>query len=154
MNEAQSENKDVLREKVIEYKKAHPEDLHDLDFDYLLKTLKKANGDSEVKIACNAIDENREWIPGTTVHNVGKVFVADDQRITFTIRKDNKAMTVEELYLKLEPLYNNGPSKYKPVMVELGEGKRVRITELFAHSMVSELWAGLPFDFNLCYTQE
>ena len=34
------------------------------------------------------------------------------------------------------------------------EERSVKITDLYAHSPVSEKWAGMPVDLVLCYTQK
>ena len=39
-------------------------------------------------------------------------------------------------------------------MIDFGDDKCVRAQDLYAHSLVSSMWAGLPVDIVLCYTQE
>ena len=144
----------ILREKVDEYKAAHPEALPDLDYALMLKSLKRVNEDSPVKIARNAFNEKREWVPGTETYNVSKVYLSDDHCVTFTLSRGEKEMTVSELLDELDSINKRLPLKTVPVAIELGEGNIVRATDLYAHSLVTDLWAGLPVDFVLCYTQK
>ena len=69
------EGEGVLREKVQEYKRAHPEDLPEFDYAFLLKSLEVMNDSSVLKIARNALSEKREWIPGTKTLNVSRVYL-------------------------------------------------------------------------------
>ena len=123
-------------------------------FSLLLKSLDKVNGNSEVKIARNAINDKREWIPGTKAYNVSKVSLTDDRKVVFSLRKDGGAMTVDQLREALEPIIKKLPLKTVPIMLQLGENKLVQLTELYAHSLVQSMWAGLPFDFVLGYNQD
>ena len=144
----------ILREKVSDYKKAHPEALPELDYALMLKSLKRMNDASPVKIARNAFNEMREWIPGTATWNVGKVYLSDDHCVTFTVSHGDKVLTVERLFDELHDIDKKLPLKSVPVQIELGEGNIVRATDIYAHSLVTSVWAGMPVDFVLCFTQE
>ena len=153
--EQANKQQDVLKEKISEYKKAHPEQLADCDFAFFLKTLKKLAGSSRVKAAKNAFNENREWIPGTETWNVGKVFLDEDRSVAFTLRREGDALTVEELYEQLKPIDKKLPVKSTvPLKLVISEEKHVTITDLYAHSLVSDKWAGMPADLVLCFTQK
>ena len=39
-------------------------------------------------------------------------------------------------------------------MIEINAETRVRASDLYAHSLVSDKWAGFPADVVLCYTQK
>lgn len=145
---------EVLREKVDEYKRTHPEVLPEFDYALLVKSMKRVNEDSPVKIARNAVNEMREWIPGSETWNVGRVYLSDDHYVTFTVSHGDKAMTVSDLFDELEEIDKKLPLKDVPIMIQLNETTRIRATDLYAHSLVSSMWAGLPVDFVLCYTQK
>lgn len=148
------EHHDVMKEKVAEYKKAHPEILPDCDFAFLLKTLRKMNENSRVRVAKNAFNEKREWIPGTEMRNVGKVYLSEDRCVTFTLRGDGGAITIDDLFDLLAPIEKKLPMKNVPIKLALSEEKHVQITDIYAHSLVSDQWAGLPVDLVLCYTDK
>ena len=154
MEEQKPQEKNVLKEKVSEYKKAHPETLPDCDFAFLLKTLKKMNEDSKVKAAKNAFNEMREWIPGTETWNIGKVFLDEDRCVTFTLSREGAAVTIDQLTDQLVTIEKKLPMKNVPMKLQISEEKRVTITDVYAHSLVSEKWAGMPVDLVLCYTQK
>ena len=144
----------IMREKVEDYKKAHPEMLPDLNFALLMKSLNRVNESSPVKIARNAFNENREWIPGTETWNVGKVYLSDDHYVTFTISRGDKVMTAEMLLEALHDINKKLPLKDVPIAIEINDETRVVATDLYAHSLVTSMWAGLPVDFVLCYSQK
>ena len=144
----------ILREKVSDYKKAHPEALPELDYALMLKSLKRMNDASPVKIARNAFNEMREWIPGTQKWNVSKVYLSEDRCVVFTLSHTDKAMTVAMLQDDLQDIDKKIPMKNIPVLIEINEKTRVRATDLYAHSLVTSFWAGLPVDFVLCYSQK
>ena len=153
--EEKSVQQDPMKEKIEEYKKAHPEALPDCDFAFFLKTLKKLSDSSQIKAAKNAFNEYREWIPGTETWNIGKVFLDEDRSVAFTLRREGDPLTVEELYEQLRPIEKKLPVKSTvPLKLVLSEEHSVTITDLYAHSLVSDKWAGMPVDLVLCYTQK
>lgn len=143
----------VLREKVDEYKKAHPEALPEFDFAFLMKSLKRVNEHSLVKIARNAINAKREWIPGTETWNVSKVYLSEDRCVTFVISHGEKTMSVEDLIDQLNEIDKKLPMKNIPIEIQLDAETRVKATELYAHALVTDIWAGMPADFVLCFAQ-
>ena len=143
----------IMREKVDDYKATHPEALPEFDYALLLKSAQSVNEDSPVKIARNAYNEKREWIPGTQTWNVGKVYLSDDHCVVFTLSHGEKVMTVGQLLDDLQAINKKLPLKDVPVMIELSEETHVKATDLYAHSLVTSMWAGLPTDFVLCYSQ-
>ena len=146
---------DPMKEKIEEYKKAHPEALQDCDFAFFMKTLKKMSDSSKIKAAKNAFDEMRQWIPGTETWNIGKVYLDEDHSIAFTLRKEGEALTVEELWEQLKPIDKRVPVKSTvPLKLVFNETRSVKITDLYAHSLVTDKWAGLPVDLVLCYTEK
>lgn len=154
INKEAASGEGILRKKVDEYKAAHPEALPEFDYALLLKSIKQVNENSPVKIARNAFNEKREWIPGTEAWNVSKVYLSDDHCIIFTISHGDKVMTVGKLLEELVAINKKLPLKSVPVMIELNEHTRVKATDLYAHSLVTSLWAGLPVDLVLCFTQK
>ena len=152
--EETTQHKDVMREKVDEYKAAHPERLPELDYALFLKMISRVNENSPVKIARNAFNEKREWIPGTEVWQVSTVFLSDDHCVTFKLSHGDKVMTLGQLLDELEELNKKLPLKDVPIMIEINDETRVRASDLYAHSLVSDKWAGFPADVVLCYTQK
>lgn len=144
----------ILREKVDDYKAAHPEKLPEFDYALMIKSLKSMNENSQIKIACNAFNERREWIPGTQKWNVSKVYLSEDRCVVFTLSHTDRAMTVAMLLDDLRDIDKKIPMKNIPVLIEINEKTRVRATDLYAHSLVTSFWAGLPVDFVLCYSQK
>ena len=140
-----------MQEKVDEYKATHRDPLPELDLALLIKSMDKLNGSCPIKIARNAVDEQRNWIPGTLTSNVGKVYLDDKHNVVFKLRQDGGSMTIDELRDELDPILKRLPLKNADLMVELGEDKKVKLTELFSHSLVKDMWAGLPFDFVMGY---
>lgn len=144
----------ILREKVDDYKAAHPEKLPEFDYALMIKSLQSMNENSQIKVACNAFNEKREWIPGTQKWNVSKVYLSEDRCVVFTLSHTDKAMTVAMLQDDLQDIDKKIPMKNIPVLIEINENTRVRATDLYAHSLVTSFWAGLPVDFVLCYSQK
>jgi len=144
----------IIREKVDEYKAAHPETLPELDYAFFLKKLQQVNENSPMKIARNAFNEKREWIPGTESWNISSVYLSDDHCVTFKLSHGNKQMTVSELLDELEDINKKLPLKDVPIMLDINSETRVRATDLYAHSLVSDKWAGMPVDVVLCYIQK
>ena len=144
----------VLRNQIEDYKAAKAEMLPELDYSFLLKSLELLNEASPVKIARNAVDENREWIHGTETHNVKSVYLSDDHCVVFVISHGDKVMTVADLSEVLEDINKKLPLKEVPVLIEINEETRVKVHDMFAHSLIQSMWAGMPVDFVLCYNQK
>ena len=144
----------ILNDKVEEFKLEHPFFLAELDYSLFLHALERVNEDSPVKIARNALNEKREWISGTEVHNVGKVFLSDDHCLVFVLSHSENVMTVSQLLDTLFELNKQIRLDSFPLMIQINEKTRIEATDLFAHSLVTSMWAGLPLDVVLCYVQE
>ena len=145
---------EVLREKVDDYKKSHPEDLPELDYAFFLRSISRVNESSPVKIARNAFNDMREWIPGTRTYNVSGVFLGEDSSVTFVMSGSDHCTTVDALLDELENINKKLPLKNVPIMIQIDQETTVQATDLYAHSLVSDAWAGMPADFVLCYNQE
>lgn len=152
-NEANTGN-GVLREKVDDYKKSHPESLPELDYAFFLRSISKVNDSSPVKIARNAFNDKREWIPGTKTYNVSGVFLSEDNNVTFVMGGSDHCTTADALLDELENINKKLPLKNVPIMIQVDHETTVQATDLYAHSLVSDAWAGMPADFVLCYNQE
>ncbi len=145
---------EILHDKVEDFKEKHPFFLVDLDYALFLRALERVNDNSPVKIARNALNEKREWISGTTVYNVGKVFLSDDHCLVFVLSHSDNVMTVAQLLETLFELNKRIVLDNFPLMIQVNEETRIEATDLYAHSLVTSMWAGLPLDVVLCFTQE
>lgn len=145
---------DALREAIKSYKAAMRRPAQDLDVEYLLKTLNYVNESSPVKVARNPVDKNREWIPGTTLYNVGKVFVDDEHHLTLHMRADKTECQASKMIDQIAKVKKHLHGMQGPVMLELPDGKKVRITDAFSHAFVKSMWAGMPFDLVLGYFEK
>ena len=154
LKEQVQKQQDVLKERVSEYKKAHPDTLPECDFAFLLKTLDRLNEACRVKAAKNAFNEKREWIPGTETWNIGGVYLDEERCVTFSLRREGEAITIAQLFEQLVPIMKKLPMRHVPIKLRLGEERFVKITDVYAHSLVSSQWAGMPVDLVLCYTQK
>ena len=149
-----SEN-DIMRQVIEKYKDAKRGPAQDLNFDFLVRTLKSVNLSSEVKIARNPIDEKHEWVSGTVLMNVGKLFVDDDGNLTLTAKSDNSGLTADKMLQRIDKLAKKTSfSDTSPVMLAVSDDKKVQLTEAYSHSFVKDIWAGLPFDVVLGYLEK
>ena len=142
---------DALRSAIKSYKEAMRRPAQDLDVEYLIKTLKYINSSSPIKVACNPVDRHREWISGTPLYNVGKIYVDEDHHLTLRMRSDNTEFSAEKMLEKIAKLKKNLHGLKGPVMLELPDGKKVKLTDAFSHAFVKTVWAGMPFDLVLGY---
>lgn len=145
---------DVMREMINEWKAAHKEKPRDLDFEMLCEILKHVNGNSLVKIACNPLDEDRDWIYGTECFSVGKVEVDDQGRLLIHMRRDKSEYTVDKMRDALHRLRKNSPSRSSGIMAKVSEKKVVQLTDVYSHALMKDHWAGLPSDLVLAYYEK
>lgn len=145
---------DALRAAVKDYKEAMRRFDQDLDVSYLLKTLNSVNERSVVKIARNPLDKNREWVKGTVLHNVGRIDVDDEYHLTLRIRHDNAECTVEKMLDQIEKLKKKMHGTMGPVMLELNDQVKVKLTDVYSHAFVKDVYAGLPADVVLGYFED
>lgn len=145
---------DALQAAVKNYKAAMRKFDQDLDVDFLLKTLESVNERSVVKIARNPVDENREWIAGTVLYNVGKIDVDEEHHLMLRIRHDNAECTVEKMLDQLDKLKKKMHGTMGPVMLALNDLKKVQITDVYSHAFVKDVYAGLPADVVLGYFED
>ena len=148
------DEQNVMREMIQEWKDAHKEEPRDLDFDFFCSIIDCANESSPVKVACNPRAVDGDWIPGTPCHNVSKVGVDDQGRLTLHLRRDKEEMSAEKLYGQIMRLKKKVAGGASYVMVQINESKSVRLTDAYSHSLVNEHWAGLPFDLVFAYYDE
>lgn len=145
---------DALRGAVKNFKDAMRKVDQDLDVDFLLKTLGMVNEHSAVKVARNPVDANHEWISGTKLHNIGKVEVDDEFHLLLHIRHDGAECTAEKLLEHIEVAKKKMHATMGPVMLQVSDSKKVQITDVFSHSLVKDMYAGVPFDVVLGYFED
>lgn len=142
---------DALHAAIAGYKEATRRYDQDLDVDYLLKTLEAVNASSAVKIACNPVDKNHDWINGTKLFNIGKIEVDAEFHLTLHVRRDNDECTAETMLEQIDKLKKTLHGTSGPVMLALANGEKVKLTDAYSHSLVKDACAGLPFDVVLGY---
>ena len=150
----ESETPDVMRQMVQKWKSEHREKQADLDLEMFMKIIKVANGSSAIKVACNPLDEDHDWIPDTPCYNIGNVYVDEQQRLVLCMRRDKTEYSVEKMLDTLKALKKQGPSRFSKIMLQITDDKIVELTDIYSHALVRDNWAGLPFDIVLAYYDE
>lgn len=142
---------DAMQAKIKQWREANKEAPRDFDFGMLCTIVDALNDSSAVKVACNPLDEERNWVPDAVCRNVGKVDVDDQGRLVLAVRHDKEELPVEKLALQIRQLKKRRPADQSPVMLKISDTKTVRITDAYSHALVRDSWAGLPFDLVLAY---
>ena len=67
------------------------------------------------------------------------------------MRSDNTEFSADKMLEQIDKLKKNLHGLKGPVMLELPDGKKVKLTDAFSHAFVKTVWAGMPFDLVLGY---
>ena len=132
------DGQNVMMERIQEWKDAHKEEPRELDFGFFCTIVDRVNESSPVKVACNPTAADENWIPGTPCHNVSKASVDDQGRLTLHLRRDKEEMPAEKLYGQIMRLKKKVAGGTSHVMVQIGEGRSVRLTDAYSHSLVND----------------
>ena len=145
---------DALRQAVESYKEALRNATQDLDFDFLVKTLRAVKESDVVKVARNPVLPDRYWNSEATLFNVRSVDVDDAGHLVVKIRKDETEYTVGECLERLQELAQALPSKKAPVIFKASDEKDVQLTDAYAHMMNDAMYRGMPIDLVLGYYEK
>ncbi|MBQ9041309.1 MAG: hypothetical protein IJ111_00675 [Eggerthellaceae bacterium] len=135
---------DPLHQKVEEFKASLQKVTPEMDVSLLLRVLDVVNESSEVKYAFDAIDE-QGWKTGTEEIAVGGARVTDDGKLCLTLKSEKHGIEAGKLYSQARKLNKKGCADSASIVV-MRKGEEMQVTDIFSHSMVRQMWAGLPFD--------
>lgn len=139
-----------LEEAIYNYRKKHPGPLPDYDAKYVLDILHHSNDASLIRIAINPIVDGL-WDKDARFFGITGCYVSDDRKLVFKAHLDSKTLTAEELTERINKAMKSRPYKHIPVAFEFN-GEIHKLTDMFGHSLVNDMWAGLPFDIILAET--
>lgn len=135
---------DPLHQKVEEFKASLQKTTPDMNVSLLLRVLDVVNESSEVKYAFDPIDD-QGWVTGTEENAVGGAHVTDDGKLCLTLKSEKHGIAAGKLYSQVHKLSKKGCADSASIVV-MRKGEEVKVTDIFSHSMVRQMWAGLPFD--------
>lgn len=138
---------DPLHQKVEEFKASLQKTKPEMDVSLFLRVLDVANGASEVKYAYDPIDDEG-WIAGTDTLAVGGARVTDDGKLCLSLKSEKHGISADKLYTQVRKLAKKECAGTAPLVV-MRKGEEVKVTDIYSHSLVREMWAGLPFDIVL-----
>ena len=133
-----------LEEAIHNYRKKHPGPLPDYDAKYVLDILHRSNESSNIRIAINPVVDGI-WNKDATFFGITGCYVSDDRKLVFKVHHDRKTLTADELIERINKAMKSRPYKHIPVAFEYAE-KIHPLTGMYGHSLVNDMWAGLPFD--------
>lgn len=139
-----------LEEAIYDYRKKHQGPLPNYDAKFILDILFHANSASNVRIAINPVAGGR-WDKNASFFGVTGCYVSDDGKLVFKVHRDKSTLTADELTERINKAMKSRPSKHIPVAFEYGD-KIHKLTDMFGHSLVNDMWAGLPFDIVMAET--
>lgn len=149
MDELESKRQ-PLEEAIYDYRKKHPGPLPDYDAKFILDILHNANDSSKIRIAINPVVDGL-WVKDAKFFGITGCYVSDDHKLIFKVHRDKKTFTADELTERINKAMKSRPYKHIPVGFEYNDEIH-KLTDMFGHSLVNEMWAGLPFDIILAET--
>lgn len=151
LTEPPSNEQDVMLQRIQEWKDAHKDVPRELDFGFFCEIIEKVNNSSAVKVARNPTTVDGDWIHGAECINVARAIVDERGRLALQLRRDREEMSAERLIEQVDRLKEQVDGKSSAVMVQISEDREIQITDAYSHSLVSDHWAGLPFDLVFAY---
>ena len=139
-----------LEEAGYDYRKKHPGALPDYDAKFILDILNHSNSASNIRVAINPVVDGL-WVKDARFFGITGVYVSDDHKLIFKVHRDKKTFNAEELTDRINKAMKSRPYKHIPVGFEYNEEIH-KLTDMYGHSLVNEMWAGLPFDIILAET--
>lgn len=139
-----------LEEAIYDYRKKHPGPLPDFDAKFVLDVLHTANDSSNIRIAINPV-VNGLWVKDAKFFGIKGCYVSDDHKLIFRVHRDKQTLTADELTERINKAMKSRPYKHIPIGFEYNDEIH-KLTDMFGHSLVNEMWAGLPFDIILAET--
>ena len=149
MDEAQQQRQ-PLEEAVYDYRKKHPGALPDYDAKFILDILSHSNDASNIRIAINPVVDGL-WVKDAKFFGIKGCYISEDHKLIFKVHRDKKTLTAEELIERINKAMKSRPYKHIPVGFEYNDEIH-KLTDMFGHSLVNDMWAGLPFDIILAET--
>ena len=143
----------VIAEKVRAYKESLKLANPALDIALLSRILDMVNESSEVKVAIEPIGDEGEWSTDAPTWAVAGVTKLDDGRVALRVRDDKHGMQAGDLFTKLKKEFKHKTGEKTPVIFVRG-GEVTELTDVFSHSLVREVYAGLPFDVVLAVREK
>lgn len=139
---------DVMLQKIQEYKAMVRDKKPEVNVSFLMNVLDIVHDESEVKFAVNPLDENGNWIHGTTVTGVSSVRLLDNGGLAIGLAGGKRGMKTEDMHRQISKLQKSGCSGTASIFVFM-RNEPVKITEVYAHGLRSEKVVGLPIDVVL-----
>lgn len=144
---------EVWGEKIKAYRESLKGPKPDLDMSLLFRILDVVNESSEVHVAINPVDDEAGWSSDAPTYAVAGVCRLDDGRIALRVNSEKHGMEAGDLYVKLKHELKHVQVDKMPVLYVRGE-KVVQLTDAYSHSLVREMWAGMPFDLVLAVDED
>lgn len=141
-------DEDILQEKIKAYRESLKEAKPDLDVALLMRILDMVNGDSEIKVAINPIAEGGEWDPKAPTYAVNGVKEMEDRRLALRVSDEKHGIAAYKLEEQYKKHLKHSKGEKMPVLFTR-KGEVVKLTDVFSHALVREMWAGMPFDVVL-----
>lgn len=146
-------DEDVLREKIKQYKEMLKQEKPDLDMELLLRVFSLVNEESEVKVALEPIGDEGEWVSSATTYAVSGVRELDDGRIALRVNDEKHGIAVGKLEPQLRKAFRH-KTPYKAPVFFMHKNEEVKLTEVYSHALVRQVYAGLPSDVILATKKE
>ena len=139
-----------LEEAIYDYRKKHPGPLPDYDAKFVLDILHTSNDSSNVRVAIDPVIGDL-WIKDAKFFGITGCYVSDDHCLIFKVHRDKKTLTADELLDGITKAMKSFPYKHIPVCFEYN-GEIHKLTDMYGHSLMNDMFAGLPFDIILAET--
>lgn len=146
----QKSTRQPLEEAIYDYRKKHQGPLPDYDAKFILDILHHSNDSSNIRIAINPVVRGL-WNKEASFFGVTGCYVSSDRKLVFRVHRDKKTLTADELTDSINKAMKSMPYKHIPVAFEYNEEIHV-LTDMYGHSLINDMWAGLPFDIVLAQT--
>ena len=146
----QQSTRQPLEEAIYDYRKKRQGPPPDYDAKFILDILHHSNDSSFIRIAINPVVRGR-WDKEASFFGITGCYISDDRKLVFKVHRDKKTLTADELIEKIERALKPLSLKHIPVGFEYKEEIHM-LTDLYGHSLVNDMWAGLPFDIVMAQT--
>ena len=146
-------DEDILAEKIKAYRESLKHQKPDLDLELLMRILDMVNGESEVKIAIDPVDEDGGWSADAPTYAVRGVTKLEDGRIALRANAEHHGIEADTLYSQLKKALKHTKGSNAPVIF-VRKGEVITLTDVYSHSLVRQVYAGMPFDVVLAVTEK
>ena len=144
---------DILKEKIKAYRESLNKSVPDLDIALLLRILDMVNDDSEVKVAISPVDPEGGWSSSAPTYAVLGTKTSDDGRIELRVNDQKHGIAADALYTQLKKALKHASGSGMPVFFT-HKGEETKLTDVYSHSLVRNVYAGMPFDVVLATSQK